>query len=167
MCNRTQSGRVAKWAIAANHASKFQKFTTIDDGARCLIEDTAQAMNRIGDDDALTAHDVHNDGNRAGRSVGLTQPSLTTCTPGDSPLLPTSMTSRLQSHYSDNDDATLTPCSITESGERSLLMPARRTEAETTAFEGNGEAFRDRATTDESLWKNKSTQKINTIVLFK
>ena len=38
-------------------------------------------------------------------------------------------------HDSDDDDATLTPSIIAESGERSLLMPARRTE--TNPFEGH------------------------------
>ena len=95
-------------------------------------------MNRKHDDHALTAHADQNDEDRADRSVGLTQPPVMTPErrrrhdPGDAEHLPTRRTSRLCSHDSDDDkiddDATLTPSTITESGERSLLMPARRTE---------------------------------------
>ena len=89
----------------------------------------------------MNRNNDQNDEDRADRSVGLTQPSLTTPErrrrhdPGDAERLPTRRTSRLRSHDSDNDDATQTPSIITESGERSLLMPARRTEA--TLSEGN------------------------------
>ena len=112
-------------------------------------------MNRNHDDHALTAHADLNNGDRADRSVGLTQPSLTTPErrrrhdSGDEELLPTTeRTSRLRCHDSDDDDATLTPSIISESGERSLLIPARRNE--TTLSEGNVGAVREVVPSDES-----------------
>ena len=121
-----------------------------------IAEDTAQAMNR-NDNDALTEDDGHNERNRAGGNIGWTQPSLTTPQrlrrgPGDSELIPTRTTSRLRAHEPNDDDSTLTPSVITTNGERSILMPARRTE--TTLFKGDSGEQESHA-----LHMNDATQK--------